>query len=140
MCAYEEREFLQGQRNFHVFFFTLFPSVRSRNTGAGYSNRRITAKLLDANVIALSRRGNPLQPPTSGANKVRRKVQRYPRRVPPSLSLPLSLSLSLSLSLFLSLDGVDRVRETGLERAPVNTGPEKKRENEYVQVKEKEIV
>ena len=115
MCAYEEREFLQGQRNFHVFFFTLFPSVRSRNTGAGYSNRRITAKLLDANVIALSRRGNPLQPPTSGANKVRRKVQRYPRRVPPSLSLPLSLSLSLSLSFSLWMVSIEFVKRVSRE-------------------------
>lgn len=49
----------------------------------------------------------------------------YPRHVH---SLSFSLFYSLSLSLSLSLDGVDRVRETGLERAPVNTLGQGRRE------------
>lgn len=95
---------------------------QSTTTTTGY----IIAKLLD--VIALSRRRNP-PPPTSGA-KIRRKVI---HDMCTFLSLFLSLLFTLSVSL--SLDGVDRVRETGLERGQ-HTGSGKKRENGYVQEEE----
>lgn len=101
-----------------TYSFSPLSPRRDRATYS-YNNRRIIAKLLD--VIALSRRRNP-PPPTSGA-KIRRKVI---HDMCTFLSLFLSLLFTLSVSL--SLDGVDRVRETGLERAPVNTLGQGRRE------------
>lgn len=132
MCTHEDRgRILRDKKawagkgiakaNFHfprriLFHPFLLDEIAQRT---GYNNRRIIAKLLD--VIALSRRRNP-PPPTSGA-KIRRKVI---HDMCTFLSLFLSLLFTLSVSL--SLDGVDRVRETGLERAPVNTLGQGRRE------------
>lgn len=131
MCTHEDRgRILRDKKpwagkgiakaNFHfprriLFHSFLLDEIAQRT---GYNNRRIIAKLLD--VIALSRRRNP-PPPTSGA-KIRRKV------IHDMCTLSLSLSFIHSLCLSLSLDGVDRVRETGLERAPVNTLDQGRRE------------
>lgn len=132
MCTHEDRgRILRDKKpwagkgiakaNFHfprriLFHPFLLDEIAQRTD---YNNRRIIAKLLD--VIALSRRRNP-PPPTSGA-KIRRKVI---HDMCTFLSLFLSLLFTLSVSL--SLDGVDRVRETGLERAPVNTLGQGRRE------------